>query len=212
MPWSVFFQGPINWMNLLIIGLNILIFAVMELMGDTENTEFMIRCGAVFTPLVQDGEWYRLFTSMFLHFGFSHLLNNMILLLFMGDILEELAGKWKYLLIYMGGGVLGNILSFYMERKTGGLIVSAGASGAVFAVIGAVFVILIRHKGRIRQMRASQMLFMIVLTIYYGFQSSGVDNAAHIGGLLGGMILALFFYRIKPENPVIIHNTEEEQW
>lgn len=198
------FQGPINWMNLLIVGINILVFAVMELLGDTQDTEYMIRWGAAYTPLIWAGEWYRLFTSMFLHFGFTHLLNNMVLLLFMGDTLEELTGKWKYLLIYLGGGLAGNLLSFFMESKTGTPAVSAGASGAVFAVIGAILVILIKHRGRIKDMTASQLLFITILMIYYGLQSTGVDNTAHVGGLLGGMLLAFLLYRKRPENGVVI--------
>ena len=84
------FQGPLNWMNLVIIGVNILVFAVMEICGDTQDINFMLKWGAAYTPWILDGEGYRLFTSMFLHFGLEHLLNNMMLLLFLGDTLEEL--------------------------------------------------------------------------------------------------------------------------
>ena len=140
------FQGPINWMNLIIIGVNIIVFALMEIFGDTDNITFMLKCGAAYTPWILNGQWYRLFTSMFLHFGVSHLLNNMVLLLFLGDMLEEAAGKWRYLLIYLGGGLAGNIVSLLMDYRTGEMVVSAGASGAVFAVIGGIFVILIKQR------------------------------------------------------------------
>lgn len=120
------FQGPINWMNLIIIGVNIIVFALMEIFGDTDNITFMLKCGAAYTPWILDGQWYRLFTSMFLHFGVSHLLNNMVLLLFLGDMLEEAAGKWRYLLIYLGGGLAGNIVSLLMDYRTGEMVVSAG--------------------------------------------------------------------------------------
>lgn len=189
------FQGPLNWVNLLIIGINIIVFAAMELIGTTEDASFMLEWGAAYTPYILDGEWYRLITSMFLHFGMSHILNNMILLLFMGDMLEGIIGKWRYLLIYLGGGLAGNLLSLYMDCRTGSMAVSAGASGAVFAVIGGIFIVLIKNRGRVQQMSASRLLFVIILTIYYGFQSTGVDNAAHIGGVLGGALLTLIFYR-----------------
>ena len=132
---------------------------------------------------------------MFLHFGLYHLLNNMALLLFLGDTLEELVGRWRYLVIYLGGGIIGNLLSMLWDCRTGFTAVSAGASGAVFAVIGGVFVILLKNRGRIEQMTASRLLFVIVLTIYHGFQSAGVDNAAHIGGVLGGALLTALLYR-----------------
>ena len=191
------FQGPINWMNLIIIGVNIIVFALMEIFGDTDNITFMLKCGAADTPWILDGQWYRLFTSMFLHFGVSHLLNNMVLLLFLGDMLEEAAGKWRYLLIYLGGGLAGNIVSLLMDYRTGELVVSAGASGAVFAVIGGIFVILIKQRGKVENLTLPRLVFVIFLSIYHGFQSTGIDNAAHIGGLLGGIILAFFVYRKK---------------
>lgn len=191
------FQGPLNWVNLSIIGLNIVIFAVMEMTGSTEDVNFMLKWGAAYTPWILKGEWYRLFTSMFLHFGISHLISNMVLLLFMGDMLEGLVGKWRYLLIFLGGGLAGNLLSLFMDVRTGQEIVSAGASGAVYAIIGGMLVLLIRHRGRIQQMTASRLLLMAVLTIYYGFQSSGIDNAAHVGGLAGGILLTFFLYRKK---------------
>ena len=191
------FQGPINWMNLIIIGVNIIVFALMEIFGDTDNITFMLKCGAAYTPWILDGQWYRLFTSMFLHFGVSHLLNNMVLLLFLGDMLEEAAGKWRYLLIYLGGGLVGNIVSLLMDYRTGEMVVSAGASGAVFAVIGGIFVILIKQRGKVENLTLPRLVFVIFLSIYHGFQSTGIDNAAHIGGLLGGIILAFFVYRKK---------------
>ena len=191
------FQGPINWMNLIIIGVNIIVFALMEIFGDTDNITFMLKCGAAYTPWILDGQWYRLFTSMFLHFGVSHLLNNMVLLLFLGDMLEEAAGKWRYLLIYLGGGLAGNIVSLLMDYRTGELVVSAGASGAVFAVIGGILVILIKQRGKVENLTLPRLVFVIFLSIYHGFQSTGIDNAAHIGGLLGGIILAFFVYRKK---------------
>ena len=151
---------------------------------DTQNTEFMMKCGAAYTPWILEGEWYRLITSMFLHFGLYHLLNNMALLLFLGDTLEELVGRWRYLVIYLGGGIIGNLLSMLWDCRTG-----------FTAVIGGVFVILLKNRGRIEQMTASRLLFVIVLTIYHGFQSAGVDNAAHIGGVLGGALLTALLYR-----------------
>ena len=182
--------------TLTLIIINIVVFLMVEFTGLSQDTLHMLDWGAAYTPLiVEKGEVYRLFTSMFLHFGLYHLLNNMALLLFLGDTLEELVGRWRYLVIYLGGGIIGNLLSMLWDCRTGFTAVSAGASGAVFAVIGGVFVILLKNRGRIEQMTASRLLFVIVLTIYHGFQSAGVDNAAHIGGVLGGALLTALLYR-----------------
>ena len=205
------FQGPINWMNLLMVGLNIVIFILMEMIGDTSDITFMLKCGAAYTPCILDGQWYRLFTSVFLHFGVSHLLNNMVLLLFLGDMLEEAAGKWRYLLIYLGGGLAGNIVSLLMDCRTGEMAVSAGASGAVFAVIGGIFVVLIKQKGKVENLTLSRLVFVIFLSIYHGFQSTGIDNAAHVGVLLGGIFLTFLVYRRKSQKgSITVHKKEED--
>ena len=182
------FRGPLRWVNLLIIAVNILVFAVMEFLGSTQDAGLMLEWGAAYTPLILEGQWYRLFSSMFLHFGLGHLFNNMFLLLFMGDLLEKLVGKWRYLLIYLGSGLAGNLLSLFWELRTGDMYVSAGASGAIFGVVGGVLVLVLKNRGRVQDVTVRRLGFMVLLTIYYGFQTVGVNNAAHIGGLLGGIL------------------------
>lgn len=194
------FQGKINWVNLCIIAVNLIIFFVAEIFGDTNDAMYMLKLGGAYTPYILDGEWYRLVTSIFLHFGIEHLFNNMLLLLFLGDMLEELVGKWRYLLIYFGGGLLGNILSMLVELYHEDMAVSAGASGAVFAVIGGIFVVLLKTRETIQDISASRVLLVIVLSVYHGFQSTGVDNIAHIGGALGGIILTTVLYQIRLKN------------
>lgn len=191
------FRGPIRWVNLMIIVINILIFAVTELLGSTEDPVWMLRCGAAYVPLMEAGQWYRLITSMFLHFGIAHLFNNMFLLLFMGDLLESLVGKWRYLVVYFGSGLAGNLLSFFLEKSQGDYSVSAGASGAIFGVIGGVLVMMVVSRGKAGNISVRRLGFMILLTIYYGFQSSGINNAAHIGGILGGALLMFLLYPRK---------------
>lgn len=130
-----------------LILLNILVFLIVEFTGSSQNTMHMLDCGAAFTPMIiQGGEYYRLFTCMFLHFGIEHLLNNMLVLFVLGSRLEQVIGKIKFLLIYLIGGVLGNVISLLIELRTQDFAVSAGASGAVFAVMGAMIYIVIRNK------------------------------------------------------------------
>ena len=99
-----------------LILLNILVFLIVEFTGSSQNTMHMLDCGAAFTPMIiQGGEYYRLFTCMFLHFGIEHLLNNMLVLFVLGSRLEQAIGKIKFLLIYLIGGVLGNVISLLIE-------------------------------------------------------------------------------------------------
>ncbi len=177
--------------NLIIVAVNILVFLVMSIVGDTEDTQFMLAHGAEFAPLVAQGEYYRLVTSMFLHFGIDHLFSNMLVLIFLGDALEECVGKLRYLLIYLGGGLAGNIVSVWFALRTGDFAVSAGASGAVFAVIGALIFLVIRNKGRLGDYSRRRLILMAALSVLQGLTAGGVDNCAHIGGVVAGFLLAL---------------------
>lgn len=178
----------------LLILINALVFIVVEVTGGTGNLGHMLQWGAEYTPLVLEGETYRIFTCMFLHFGVQHLANNMFLLFVLGGRLERVAGKLRFLLIFLFGGMSGNILSLYLEMRSGEYAISAGASGAVFAVMGAMIYIVLRHKGRMEDLSVRQIVVMAALSLYFGFSSSGVDNAAHVGGLLGGFVLAVILY------------------
>lgn len=179
-----------------IIAINILVFVWLSFFGMTEDGSYMLEHGAMFVPLVLGNhEYYRLITSIFLHFGFAHLMNNMVMLFFLGSILEEEIGSFKYLLLYFVSGVAGNILSAFMDLKTGEFVISAGASGVIFGVIGALLIIVAKNHGHLRTLDGKGMVFMVVCSLYHGFTSTGVDNMAHIGGLLSGILLAFILYR-----------------
>lgn len=179
-----------------IIAINILVFVWLSFFGMTEDGSYMLEHGAMFVPLVLGNhEYYRLITSIFLHFGFAHLMNNMVMLFFLGSILEEEIGSFKYLLLYFVSGVAGNILSAFMDLKTGEFVISAGASGAIFGVIGALLIIVTKNHGHLRTLDGRGMVFIVVCSLYHGFISTGVDNMAHIGGLLSGILLAFILYR-----------------
>lgn len=181
--------------TILLIVVNVIVFFVLSFSGMTEDAEFMLEHGAMYVPYMLEGnELYRLFTSMFMHFGINHLMNNMIMLGAIGWNLEYELGKIKFLIIYFGSGLAGNILSAYGDLLTGEYAVSAGASGAVFGIIGALLYVAIRNRGRIGTVSGRGLVIMIVLSLYYGFTSSGVDNLAHIGGLIAGFVLGVLLY------------------
>lgn len=179
----------------LFILLNILIFLAVDFTGGSENTVHMIECGAAYPPLIlEDGEIYRLFTCMFLHFGISHLANNMLVLFVLGQRLEPVVGKIKFILIYLLGGLGGNVISLLADVKKNEYAVSAGASGAVFAVMGAMIYVVIWSHGQLQDISTRQILIMAAFSLYFGFTSTGVDNAAHVGGMIMGFLLAVLLY------------------
>ena len=181
--------------TIFLIILNVLVFLVSESAGSSQDVMHMLDLGAAYTPLItENGEVYRLFTSMFLHFGISHLMNNMLVLFVLGSRLERAVGKLRFLAVYLFGGTAANIISMFLELKTGEYSVSAGASGAVFAVMGAMIYIVLRNHGRLEDLTVRQILIMAAFSLYFGFTSTGVDNAAHVGGLLAGLVLAALLY------------------
>lgn len=181
--------------TILLIAVNVILFFYLSFQGMTEDAEFMLEHGAMYVPYMMEGkETYRLFTSMFLHFDLDHLMNNMLMLAILGWNLEYEIGKIKFLIIYFGSGLAGNILSGLADTLTGEFAVSAGASGAVFGLVGALIYVAMRNKGQIGNLSGRGMLFMVVISLYVGFTSSNVDNLAHIGGLIVGFILAVLLY------------------
>ena len=182
-------------LTVLLIALNVLVFLAVEATGTSQDVLHMLNCGAAYTPLiVENGEVYRLFTSMFLHFGISHLANNMLVLFVLGSRLERVAGRVRFLIIYLLGGLSGNIISMLFELRQQEYSVSAGASGAVFAAMGAMIYIVVRNRGWLEDLSMRQILIMAAFSLYFGFTSSGVDNAAHIGGMISGFVLAAVLY------------------
>ena len=179
--------GPKHWANLGMAAANILVFAVTAYFG--LDTARMLEYGAAFTPYILEGEYYRLFTSMFLHFNLQHLVSNMIMLVFLGDYLEAAVGKIRFLIIYLAGGIAGNLLSIAYELYTQEFAVSAGASGAIFSVTGALIYLVLRKKDRVPGLSGQRLILMAVLTILQGMTAIGIDNEAHIGGLAAGFLL-----------------------
>ncbi len=192
--------------NLVIVAVNIVVFIVLSCLGNTEDVYFMMDHGASFAPLIYEGkEYYRLVTCMFLHFGAEHLFYNMLVLIFLGDALEKEAGKLRYILIYFLGGIAGNIVSVWFDFRTEDFAVSAGASGAIFAVIGALIWIVIRNRGRLEDYSGKRLLLMAGLSVAEGFTTGGVDNCAHVGGMAAGFLLALILYRKKRHEKQVLN-------
>lgn len=180
-----------------IVTANIIVFLVMYFMsGRYLDGIYVVMHGGVFPPyVIERGEWWRILTAMFIHFDISHLLNNMIIFCCVGSILEKAVGHLKYLSVYLLSGIFGGLLSLFMMVREGSYAVSAGASGAVFGMIGGLLWVVLIHRGRYSGLTSRGVLFMILLSLYYGFSSAGVDNWAHIGGMIAGFVLTAVLYR-----------------
>lgn len=189
-----------------IIIINIVVFIILSFLsfkstGDATDTWFMYEHGAMYPDSVVDnGEVWRLLTCMFIHFGLQHIMNNMIMLIAAGVILEHALGHIKYLILYLLSGIAGSVTSLAVMINTGSYAVSAGASGAIFGVVGGLLWVVIRNKGRYESLSKSGMIFMIAIMIYYGVVTTGIDLWCHIGGLVGGFLLSIVLYRKKVYN------------
>lgn len=189
-------KSNLSLWNTIIVVINLAVFLLCEWKGSTEDTRFLLEHGALCAENVTEGrEYYRLLTHMFLHSGIQHLVNNMLILLFIGNRLERMIGHIRYLVIYFCSGLLAGIVSMSYNRIIGEYAVSVGASGAVFGVVGALAYIILANRGKAEDLTKRQIFIFIILSLYGGFIRQGIDNAAHIGGLAAGFLLALLLYR-----------------
>src|SRR5260221_10505336 len=169
----------------LIIGANVLIFVLMQLTGSPTSDRTLRRFGALINPLPAS-QWWRLMTAMFVHLGFLHILFNMLALFLFGGAIEQRYGKQRFLMLYLGAGVLGSATSLAYSHAA----FSAGASGAIFGIIGAMLALAVwnrRAPGMSGQIRS--LLFFIGINVFFGLEARGIDLRAHIGGLIGGFVL-----------------------
>lgn len=196
-PKKDFFFTPI------LVNLNILIFILMAIGGAdifSPSSEILINWGANFRPLISIGQYWRLITNCFLHIGILHLLFNMYALLYVGVLLEPMLGKSKFIAAYLLTGIGASLASTWWHEQT----ISAGASGAIFGLYG-VFLALLTTDLIEKETRKELLTSIGVFVAYnlaYGMKG-GIDNSAHIGGLVSGMIIgyALTPSLRKPETP-----------
>lgn len=155
-----------------------------------QGTQNLIDLGAKFGPFIADGEYWRLALPMFLHVGFFHLLTNLFGLIIFGSMVERIFGPRNFVAIYLAAGVMGNVASF-----VAGPNISVGASGAVFGIFGAFGMYLLLNRrllGQVGRQQLTSIGVIVAINIVFGLSTSGIDNAAHIGGLIGGALIAFF--------------------
>lgn len=181
-----------------LVGSNLVVFAIAALLGAgiiTPHSEVLIRLGSDYTPLTAAGEWWRLFTSMFLHFGILHVGLNMWALYTQGKFAERIFGSARFLAIYVVAGLSGSLVSFLWHPIVNG----AGASGAIFGLLGALLAVFLVSRGDVPvsvvQAQRNVALIFVAYSLLNGARFHGIDNSAHLGGLVGGFLAGFLFLR-----------------
>jgi len=177
-------RPTVTWMILLV---NFVMWGLMTLAGGSTDTGVLIKFGAMYGPLIIEGEYWRLITAVFLHVGIMHLIFNSYALYQLGSLAEIVYGRKRFVLIYFAAGITGSVFSFLFTRS-----VSAGASGAIFGLLGALLYFGRKKKGVFRKGFISNIIAIILINLFIGFTYPGIDNFAHIGGLVGGYISGYF--------------------
>ncbi len=180
------------WVSIFLVAVNVIVFLICTLTGD-----LLYNKGAFSVPLLWQNGGYRLITSMFLHWDVEHLFSNMIVLYYVGALVERELGHVPYTAVYLLSGFAGNIFSMGYEMLIRSYGSSAGASGAVFGIEGALLFLVMAHRGKIASMTAGRVAFAIAFSLYCGFTSAGVNNAAHVGGVLMGFLAAAVIMACK---------------
>jgi membrane associated rhomboid family serine protease len=189
---------PQAHMTTALIGANTLMFLVGVMLGGgvmIPNPDALIKLGTDFTPYTLDGQWWRLLTSTFIHFGLLHVALNMWALYMFGRMTERIFGSIRFLAIYLLSGIAASVASLLWHPVVNG----AGASGAIFGVLGALLAFFVKKGGGappsvVRNLRTSTLVF-VAYSLLNGARHFGIDNAAHIGGLCSGFVLGYILSR-----------------
>lgn len=182
---------PITYTLILI---NIVIWLCMILYLNRFSDVKLLEVGGLVHFNVVHGEWYRLISSMFLHFNFEHILMNMLSLFIFGKIVESIIGSWRMLIIYIISGLYGNFVSLSFNTTT----ISVGASGAIFGLIGSIFVIMYLSKNFNKKM-IGQLLIALVVLIVFSLFMSNINIMAHLDGFISGVLITLIGYYFKTQ-------------
>lgn len=187
----------IPYVTISLVTANVIVFCLELFAGGSEDPAVALKAGALYVPLVlEEGQWFRLISSMFIHFGSQHLGSNMISLFAIGPYVEAYFGRWRYLILYFVSGLGGGLLTMAVEMITGRFALSAGASGAIFGLL-AVLIIFAMTPGLRRFFPKSRVAAAVLFSLLPGLTEEGISMTAHLGGLVTGFILAWFMNRNK---------------
>lgn len=172
----------------ILLATNILVWLFLEWWGSSTDTATLLAAGAMkFDLVVEQGQFYRLFNAMFLHIGITHLFYNMFSLYIFGSRLEKFLKPLQTIVIYLGAGLVGSVASMISAYVTGNYPVSAGASGAVYGLMGSLLFISLIYRRPIEGLTTYVLWLFFILGIVYSVITPNVDIFAHLGGFVGGV-------------------------
>jgi membrane associated rhomboid family serine protease len=186
-------QNP-RFVTYILISLNVIAYLILAVLSQnlfTIAVDPLVNMGAQVNFLVSDGQFWRIFTAMFLHLSILHIGLNMLSLFFIGTVVEVFYGKWRYLLIYLLSGIAGGVATYYFASPD---TVAVGASGAIFGVFGALgvfYVVNRRALGSYGTAAIGNWVFWLLLNLAFDFYDTGIAIQDHIGGIIAGIILGL---------------------
>ena len=167
------------------LAIQIILFILMEIVGSSESSFTLSQFGAKDNSLILNGEWWRFITPVFIHIGFLHLLMNSVALFYIGSEVEKIYGSFRFFLIYLFAGFTGVLGSFIFSTN-----LSAGASGAIFGCFGALLYFGTQKRKLFLRTMGTSIIGLLIINLIFGFTMPGIDNAGHIGGLIGGFLAA----------------------
>ncbi|MDD3048612.1 MAG: rhomboid family intramembrane serine protease [Bacilli bacterium] len=181
------FKAKTPYITYGLMALNLIVFACMYLFGKgSSDNNTLVNFGALVSEYVKAGDYYRLITATFLHIGVIHLAFNMYALYILGPQIESYFGHFKYLAIYLFSALLGSLLSIILTPG----VISAGASGAIFGLLGSMLYFGYHYRVYLGNVLKTQIIPLIIINLAIGFLMPGIDQFAHLGGLVGGYLMA----------------------
>ncbi|ALB29157.1 rhomboid family intramembrane serine protease [Companilactobacillus heilongjiangensis] len=191
-----------SYVTWVLLAVTIGVFIVESVVGGSQNYQTLLLMGAKTNNLVQAGQWWRLITPIFLHIGIFHIFMNGFTLLYVGQILEPMVGHWRFFVIYMLSGIMGNLASFAFGANN---VISAGASTSLFGMFAAFLALgLIYRENRFLRELGKSFLGLIAINLLMDLTMSGIDIWGHIGGAVGGLLLGYALGLPKISRPKMI--------
>ncbi|WP_338214006.1 rhomboid family intramembrane serine protease [Companilactobacillus muriivasis] len=191
-----------SYVTWVLLAVTIGVFIVESVVGGSQNYQTLLLMGAKTNNLVQAGQWWRLITPIFLHIGIFHIFMNGFTLLYVGQILEPMVGHWRFFVIYMLSGIMGNLASFAFGANN---VISAGASTSLFGMFAAFLALgLIYRENRFLRELGKSFLGLIAINLLMDLTMSGIDIWGHVGGAVGGLLLGYALGLPKISRPKMI--------
>ncbi|WEV38181.1 rhomboid family intramembrane serine protease [Lactobacillus sp. ESL0680] len=182
-----FKDSYMTWTILIVL---FVVFLMETALGGSQNSGVLIKMGAMSNyAVVAGGQWWRLFTAQFLHMGIMHIVSNAVMIYYLGIYMEQILGHWRFLIVYLLSGIGGNLLSLAMGSDQA---ISAGASTALFGLMGAMTAIGLRNRDNpVLVYLGKQAFWLAVINIGLDLFDTNIDIQGHIGGFVTGLLLAI---------------------